>query len=99
MEEQNFTGRVVARVVNRGSKSEHSAAFLETPDGALRLKRRAAPPFHDRVLLRLAGSTVRCRGTVENGVLVLSRWRRIGPAPGKPFSGIMPGNGHRGGSS
>ena len=74
---EEYTGRVVARIINRGSKSEHRVAFLDTAAGSLQLKRPAGPPFHDPVLLRLAGSTVRCRGRVENGVLVLSDWKRI----------------------
>jgi hypothetical protein len=76
-DDEEYTGRVVTRVVNRGSKSEHRVAFLKTPAGSFQLKRPAGQPFRDPVLLRLAGSTVRCRGRVENGVLVLSDWKRL----------------------
>ena len=76
MADEEYTGRVIVRAVNRGSKSEHPQAFLETPAGALRLQRAAGPPFHDAVLLRLEGSVIRCRGTIENGKLVLSAWRK-----------------------
>jgi hypothetical protein len=83
MADEEYTGRVVVRTVNRGSKSEHRAAFLETPGGLLPLRRPSGPPFHDPVLLRLARSTVRCRGQAQNGKLLLSAWRKIkrGAAP------------------
>jgi hypothetical protein len=74
-----YTGRVVGRIVNRGSKSEYQAPFLETSGGVLRLWRPAGPAFHDPVLWRLVGSMVRCRGHVEGGKLILSSWRKIKP--------------------
>jgi len=77
MTEEEYTGRVVARIVNRGSKSEHRAAFLETAHGLLRLRRPSAPPFHDPVLMRLVGGIVRCSGHVEDGKLILSSWKRV----------------------
>jgi hypothetical protein len=74
-----YTGRVLGRIVNRGSKSEYQAAFLETSDGLLRLCRPAGPAFHDPVLLRLVGSMIRCRGHMEGGKLTLSSWRKVKP--------------------
>ena len=79
MKDEEYTGRVIARIVNRGSKSEYRAAFLKTPTGTLRLWRPAGPHFLDPVLLRLVGSVVRCRGRVENGKLVLSGWKKVDP--------------------
>ena len=79
MTEEEYTGRVVARIVNRGSKSEHRAAFLETAHGLLFLRRPSAPPFHDPVLMRLVGSIVRCSGHVEDGNLILSAWKKVAP--------------------
>ena len=76
MPDELFTGRVIARIVNRGSKSEHRAAFLETAEGVFKLQRPSGRPFHDPVLLRLVGSVVRCRGRVENGKLLLTSWRK-----------------------
>jgi len=77
MTEQEYTGRVVAGIVNRGSKSEHRAAFLETPEGTFHLKRKSGPPFHDTVLLRLAGSEIRCRGRLQGKKLILSTWKKV----------------------
>jgi hypothetical protein len=79
MADEEYTGRVVVRTVNRGSKSEHRSAFLETPGGFLPLRRPSGPPFHDPVLMRLEGSTIRCRGQLQNGKLVLLSWRKIEP--------------------
>ena len=79
MTEEEHTGRVVVRVVNRGSKSEHRNAFLETPNGMLRLRRPSGPPFHDPVLLRLAGKLIRCSGRMQDGKLVLTSWKKIQP--------------------
>ena len=72
-----FSGTVVLRVVNRGSKSENEAAFLDTGEQSLRLKRVSAPPFHDPVLARLAGQRIRCKGQLADGVLSLSTWVRV----------------------
>ena len=77
MTDEEYTGRVVERVVNRGSKSEYRAAFLETRGGTLRLWRPAGPHFTDPVLLRLVGSVGRCRGRVENRRLVLTSWKKV----------------------
>ena len=79
MTEEEYTGRVVARIVNRGSKSEHRAAFLETAHGLLRLRRPSAPPFHDPVLMRLVGSVVSCRGHIQDCKLILSSWKKVAP--------------------
>lgn len=79
MADEEYTGRVVVRTVNRGSKSEHRVAFLETPGGLLPLRRPSGPPFHDPVLLRLEGSTIHCRGQLQDGKLVLNSWRKIKP--------------------
>lgn len=72
-----FSGTVVLRLVNRGSKSEHEAAFLDTGEQSLRLKRVSAPPFHDPVFARLAGQRIRCEGQLANGVLSVSNWVRV----------------------
>ena len=74
---QAFSGIVVLRVVNRGSKSEHEAVFLDTGEQSLRLKRASAPPFHDPVLARLAGQRIRCKGQLANGMLLLTKWVRV----------------------
>jgi len=77
MTDDQYMGRVVARIVNRGSKSEYRAAFLETPKGLLRLRRPSGPPFHDPVLMRLVGSIIRCRGHLQDGKLILSAWKKV----------------------
>ena len=79
MEDEEYTGRVIGRIVNRGSKSEYRAAFLETSGGTFRLRRPSGAHFRDPVLLRLVGSVVRCRGRMENGKLVLSAWKKVKP--------------------
>ena len=79
MNDEFYTGVVVARTLNRGSKSEYRAAFLETESQVLRLWRPAGPSFYDPVLMRLVGNTVRCRGRIEGGKLILSSWRKVQP--------------------
>jgi hypothetical protein len=79
MTDEVYSGQVIERTVNRGSKSEYRAAFLESGSRVLRLWRPAGPSFHDPVLMRLVGSTIRCRGRIEGGKLILSSWRKVKP--------------------
>ncbi len=70
------SGLVVAKVINRGSKSERTAVELQTPDGTHRICRAHGNPLADAVLERLVGAEIRFEGRFVDGVLVLDKWSR-----------------------
>ena len=69
-----FTGKVVEGPFGKGSKSEHTALYLDTVDGAYVLRRKGGNPFHDETLQALIGRTIRCTGTIVNYTLILTDW-------------------------
>ena len=70
-------GRVTKHLTSRGSKSERQAIFLETKDGSYVLRRRGGHPFVDKVLDKLVGKTIRCKGIVTEHTLIMSEWDEI----------------------
>jgi len=70
-----FQGRVERKRLSAGSKSEHDALVLVTPDGQeYKLRRQEGNPFRDPELDVLEGKRIECEGTVRNGQLIISRW-------------------------
>jgi hypothetical protein len=67
----HLRGRVVCRVVGRGSKSEREAVLLETADGALLMRRRRGPSFGETGFEPLVGKTVACSGTIVGQTLLV----------------------------
>jgi len=59
---KNLRGKVTRGIYAKGSKSEHSAIFIETGDGRYLLRRKDGPAFADRKLERYFGHTVECDG-------------------------------------
>jgi hypothetical protein len=70
-------GKVVAGPFGTGSKSEHSAVFLETAHGKLKLRRRGGNAFSDPELEALVGKTIRGEGQVVGSVLLLDGWSEL----------------------
>ena len=74
-----FLGRVVRKRVSAGSKSEHDALVLVTPDGQeYKLRRQEGNPFRDPELDVLEGKRVECEGILRNGQLIVTRWSVLG---------------------
>jgi hypothetical protein len=69
-------GLVTTKPFATGTKSEHQAIYLETPEGELVLRRPGVNPFEiDPTLQALVGDRVRFSGTVRNGTLFVSGWK------------------------
>lgn len=69
-----FVGKVTRKTFGKGSKSEYEAVFLETEEGEFVLRRRGGNPFHDPELQKLVGKDIRCEGSIEDYVLMISDW-------------------------
>lgn len=69
-----YHGKVVRQKFGAGTKSEHQAVALLTPDGPIKLRRPGGNPFHDPELEKLVGREIACDGDVYQGQLVLRSW-------------------------
>ncbi len=68
-------GHVVRKRVSLGSKSEHEALVLVTPDGQeYKLRRQEGNPFRDPELDALEGKRIECEGIVRDGQVIMTRW-------------------------
>ena len=70
-------GKVVRQEFGAGSKSEHPAVMLLTPQGPLKLRRPGGNPFRDPELEKLVGREIDCEGEIHQGQLLLTRWKVI----------------------
>ena len=72
-------GHVVRKRVSTGSKSEHEALVLVTPDGQeYKLRRQGGNPFRDPELDVLEGKSIECEGVVRSGQIIMTRWSVLG---------------------
>ena len=71
----NIRGRVERRLIGRGSKSEHDAVVLVTPEHVYTLRRRGGHAFQDPVLDGLVGQEFEFEGEVHDNVLHVIKWR------------------------
>jgi hypothetical protein len=69
-----FSGRVVFKPFAEGTKSERVGIYLVTDQGEYLLRRKGGNPFHDPVLEGLAGSRIRCQGTLHGYTLILTSY-------------------------
>lgn len=69
-----YQGKVVRQSFAAGSKSEHEAVVLLSPDGPLKLRRPGGNPFSDPELDKLVGREISCEGEVQQGQLLMTRW-------------------------
>ena len=70
-----YQGRVVRKRLSIGSKSEHEALVLVTPDGQeYKLRRQEGNLFRDPELDVLEGKRIECEGMLRNGQLIMTRW-------------------------
>jgi hypothetical protein len=73
----HFQGKVVRQRFGAGSKSEHEAVALLTPQGPLKLRRPGGNPFRDPELEKLVGKEIACEGDLHAGQLIMSQWNVI----------------------
>ena len=66
-------GRVTEASYAKGSKSEHDAIFLETPDARYVLRRKNGHAFIDPKLKQYVGHEVECDGFVVGTTLLVER--------------------------
>lgn len=73
---RDLRGRVARGEFGKGSKSEHSAVFLETENGRFLLRRKAGPAFADPDVERHVGHVVICDGILLGTTLLAEKIRR-----------------------
>lgn len=69
-----MSGKVVKRRYAAGSKSDHEAVMLETPDGTFKLTRMGGNPFADPELEKLVGREITGTGNVSRNQFILTDW-------------------------
>ncbi len=72
-----YEGRVIRKLVAKGSRSEHDAVMLEMAEGEVVLRRRDANAFSDPVLDELVGKSIRGTGDLTGQTLLLRDWTVI----------------------
>jgi hypothetical protein len=72
-----FSGMVIRKRINPGSKSEHDAVVLVTDAGELKLRRQGGNPFADPELERLVGQRIHCDGLARAGQLIVTRYEIV----------------------
>ena len=74
-DKQTLTGKVVQQITAKGSKSEHNAVMLQTPQKDYVLRIKGANPFSNPELNDLVGKTITATGEVADYVLFLDEWK------------------------
>lgn len=74
VDRMEFSGSVVRKPFAEGTKSERTGVYLVTDEDQYLLRREGGNPFHDPVLEGLAGSKIRCRGTLHGYTLILTSY-------------------------
>ena len=74
--QQRLTGAVLRKAVAQGSKSEHEAVVLRTPEGGeYVLRRTGGNAFRDPELDGLVGSSITGEGLVTGQTFIMTRWQ------------------------
>jgi len=58
-------GKISVRNFGEGSKSEHTAVYLDTEEGSYMLRKKNTNPFENPDLKRLEGKEVTVEGTLD----------------------------------
>ena len=75
---RRFTGNVVKKQWNPGSKSDHMAVVLESGGTLLKLRREGGNPFFDAELEKLVGKTIEAHGTMlDPSTVLMSSWQEV----------------------
>lgn len=69
-----FEGEVFLKLYAPGSKSEHEALMLRTPEGEALLRRAGGNAFRDEILLGLVGHRIRGTGRKTETAIILDEW-------------------------
>jgi hypothetical protein len=72
-----YRGKVIRQSFAAGSKSEHEAVALLTPNGPLKLRRPGGNPFADPELDKLVGREIVVDGELMQGQLLMHRWETL----------------------
>lgn len=67
----SFEGVVAEKIVNAGTKSEHTAVVLVTDSGEYKLRQQGGNPFVDPELQKLVGKRLSLEGTLLNSGTIL----------------------------
>jgi len=67
-----LTGKVIQKKFAEGSKSEHNAVYLETPEGSYQLRRLGGNPFSDPELNKFVGKKINATGILK-GLLFIAK--------------------------
>lgn len=68
-----LTGRVTRGPFGTGSKSQHTAVWIDTGDERRVLRRKGGPAMGDRALEAFVGHEVRCDGVLLDHTLLADR--------------------------
>jgi len=69
-----WRGTVKRKLIRRGTKSEHQALVLVTPEAEYKLRRSGGNPFWDETLAELEGRQIRCKGELDDNEIFMSSW-------------------------
>jgi hypothetical protein len=72
-----LTGKVTQGDFAKGSKSEHTAMYLETDEGSFILRHVGGNAFSDPTLLKLKGKTITAKGTLDNKTFFAREMKEI----------------------
>ena len=67
-------GVVKRKVIRRGTKSEHQALVLVTPEGEYKLRRTGGNTFWDETLAELEDQQLRCTGELDGNEIFMDSW-------------------------
>jgi len=73
-------GRVIKKVLYKGTKSEHEGLVLLASEGEFKLRRQGGNPFWDVALASLEGKEIKGEGIVRKNQFIMSRWEVIDDA-------------------
>lgn len=66
-----LSGKIVIGQFGAGSKSEHTAVYLETAQGKFVIRKRGENPFESSVLHHMAGRQVTAEGTLDSYLFLI----------------------------
>ncbi len=67
-------GRVSKKVLYSGTKSEHEAIIITTPQGDFKLRRKGENAFMDDTLNNLDGKEIEGDGVLRGNQFIMDRW-------------------------
>jgi hypothetical protein len=65
-----LTGKISVKTFGAGSKSEHPAVYIDTPQGSYVLRKQGTNPFENSGLHQLEGKTVTVEGELDQYLFI-----------------------------